>query len=1162
MFKLILKTEIIINLKIIKFIIINMSDYIYRAYNNISIDAHNDDIEFQVIDWYSNDMPEILEDSSDESENEFKKKRYPNWYFTIRAYGVTENGNSVCVHISDFKPYFYVNVPDIWNLDELKVFTNELKKLIDFRYKNEVDYKRIRYIDRKNLYGFTNNRLFKFIKIVTKSKRAFYDCQSLFSMPNTDNRNYEKNIKRKNEFEKKLKRYTNDSEFTFNGRLFESNIDPLLRFMHIRDILPSGWIRLKKNRYTSNFPKQSHCQLDLNTTYKSVYFQDKNEIAPLLVASFDIECSSGDGSFPQSNKESDKVIQIGTTVRRVGDTECCLKHIVTLNTCDPIDDTVIEEYDTERNLLKGWVRFITRLDPDIITGYNIWGFDFKFMFEKAKILHCYHDFNKMGRYINSDYDEMTEYNQNKYRVKQLSSSALGQNFLYYVEMEGRSQIDLMKLIQKDYNLESYKLDNVCSHFMKMNKVDLPIKELFEYYRIGTPDLMREIAIYCIQDNELCNNLLDKLSVVPNNVGMSNVCSIPFAWLFMRGQGIKIQSLVAKQCRKESFLIPVVKKGVNVFGNTDDEEDGYEGAIVLQPQVGLYLDIPIAVMDYASLYPSSMIAENISHDTLVVDERYDNLEDYNYNEIEYDVYEGKGDDKRVVGKKVCRFAEKKDGEKAILPRILAHLLKARKDTRKLIPLETNPFKKGILEGLQLSYKLTANSLYGQVGSSVSPIYLKELGASTTAVGRRQIYFARDQTLQNYPGSECIYGDTDSVFIKFNLKQKGEDNIDHLSDTEKLQRTIDLGISAGKMISLQLKPPNDLEYEKSFFPFCLFSKKRYIGNLYETDPTKFKQKSMGIALKRRDYCPIVKIIYGGIMDIILNERDINKAKRFFVDSLNDMFAGKYALSNFVISKTLKSDYKNPLQNAHYVLAKRIGERTGEFPASNDRIPYIFIELSELKCQVCNKKVNEKNCKCIGCNRLYCNNHLRMECHIPCAIKCRICNKNLQKNEYCQPDSCHKCKKIYDNINKYKNCKYCNGWFCANKCNIGHNCITQHKCYTCTGWYCMKHLNSTSNGHKCSKITNKILQGDRIEDPKYIEDNNIKVDYREYLERQIETATLQIFALTMVNPKSLIEDIIRTDNHRKNGVRDIKSFFTVLPRPTTVPTTIIKQIRVKKI
>ena len=103
----------------------------------------------------------------------------------------------------------------------------------------------------------------------------------------------------------------------------------------------------------------------------------------------------------------------------------------------------------------------------------------------------------------------------------------------------------------------------------------------------------------------------------NNMGMSNVCLVPLSYIFMRGQGVKIFSLVVKQCRDDGFIVPVIK-----YEDDDNDDVGYEGAIVLDPVPGIYTDAPISVMDYASLYPSSMISENISHDSKVWSKEYD------------------------------------------------------------------------------------------------------------------------------------------------------------------------------------------------------------------------------------------------------------------------------------------------------------------------------------------------------------------------------------------------------------------------------------------------------------------------------------------------------------------------------------------------------------
>ena len=83
---------------------------------------------------------------------------------------------------------------------------------------------------------------------------------------------------------------------------------------------------------------------------------------------------------------------------------------------------------------------------------------------------------------------------------------------------------------------------------------------------------------------------------------------------------------------------------------------------------------------------------------------------------------------------------------------------------------NEFEKEVLDGLQLAYKVTANSLYGQIGARTSSIYLKDIAASTTAVGRNLLYTAKEKTLEKFDGAEIVYGDTDSIFINFNPKDE--------------------------------------------------------------------------------------------------------------------------------------------------------------------------------------------------------------------------------------------------------------------------------------------------------------------------------------------------------------------------------------------------------
>ena len=104
-----------------------------------------------------------------------------------------------------------------------------------------------------------------------------------------------------------------------------------------------------------------------------------------------------------------------------------------------------------------------------------------------------------------------------------------------------------------------------------------------------------IAKYCIKDCALLIDLMDKLNILSGNIGMANVCSVPLSYIILRGQGIKITSLVSKECIAENYTLRELPKA--------SSDGSYEGAIVLPPKKGLYLDTPVSVLDYASLYPS-------------------------------------------------------------------------------------------------------------------------------------------------------------------------------------------------------------------------------------------------------------------------------------------------------------------------------------------------------------------------------------------------------------------------------------------------------------------------------------------------------------------------------------------------------------------------------
>lgn len=499
------------------------------------------------------------------------------------------------------------------------------------------------------------------------------------------------------------------------------------------------------------------------------------------------------------------------------------------------------------------------------------------------------------------------------------------------------------------------------------KDDVPPSEIFRLQK-GTADDRAIVAKYCVQDCVLVLDLLQKLDIVPNAIAMGTVCSVPMSYIFFRGQTIKLSSLVYRECEKAGLIVPVLSSPTRKEMN-----DSYEGAVVLEPRVGLYLDCPVAVFDYGSLYPSSMMAENISHDTIVAIWDRDNegrvveikgdpelageLPKDKYVDITFDRFEPDPADTRKVPEKVkvgtrtCRYVQYDGDRKGIVGEILRELLRMRKVSKKRMEAETDPFKKGLLNSLQLAYKVTANSLYGALGAKNCKIRFQDLAASTTATGRKMLNYAREAIERLYGrgarpdcDAKYVYGDTDSVFVMFQPKypdgtlMKGRD---------ARVKSLELAKEAEKVLSEPLRAPQTLNYEKIFDPFMLFSKKRYIGMKYEEDPDKCKQANMGVVLKRRDNAPIVKEIYQAVVDTIMKDRDLSKSVSVAREILRRLVDGKVSLKKLTITKSLRAEYANPDQIAHKVLAERIGDRDpGNKPKANDRIAFIYFDSTKTR------------------------------------------------------------------------------------------------------------------------------------------------------------------------------------------------------------------------
>jgi DNA polymerase elongation subunit (family B) len=899
----------------------------------------------QPCDWYEHDV----------YDRESNRQRY-----VVDAFGRTQTGGVACVRITGFQPYFYVQ-------SEKKPHPSAV---IETKY--------------DVMAGFSGLSTVKVWKVVCYTKSEFTEIAK-----------------------------------TSGGTLYESNLPPFIRMFHSRHLGPASPFRFRASKYKT--PETLHVDefyiCDVST------IEPVDAVIPMKVACYDLEMYSASGMFPQA-KKGDPIVQIGVSYRWSTDMLTPIrKRVFVVGTVDASDDPEVQFVGcrTEEDMLRAFDTEIQVQNPDVMCGYNTFGFDDAYIEDRCNQLGISEEI-QLGRCAMKM--KLCDTWMTRFSETKRFELASGKYDLRYLCIRGRLGLDLLLNMRREHSLDSFKLDSVASVFLRdkvlgyskqvvttkstrgmrvgnyvrfevvgnssdpyregekyvvtevtkttfridtkdtlfddlsesqrktlewtFSKDDVEPHELFDLHAIGGPTGRARIAKYCIQDCDLVLTLMAKLDTLVNARGMSDVCKVPMEYVLRRGQGIKIFSAVVYYASQRNQIIQVQ----HAIG---EDDGGYEGAIVIPPKIGMYLDQPISVLDFNSLYPSNMIAWNLSPDSLVAVRVYDGEGNLVRNECEPPIdaeafkkklaeveerftvesvsYSNKDDNGVVIGETRCYYVQKDETQpmtEGVIPKTLDILLKKRKEFKqKMEDKQYDEAQRSVYNGLQLAYKVVANSVYGQTGSRTSPIRKLCVAACTTAAGRYALGTAKRVVEKDF-GAEVIYGDTDSIFVKF--------------PTTDLSESIRLGIASGVAITKECnREPYKIAYEKTFYPFILFCRKRYVGMKYEEDPSpaKAKRVSMGIVLKRRDNAPIVKDVFGGALDILMQERNVKKAQQFTNDILKRVVENKIPLEKFIITKSLRDDYKNPTQIAHRVLADRMASRdAGTAPKVGDRLAFIYV------------------------------------------------------------------------------------------------------------------------------------------------------------------------------------------------------------------------------
>lgn len=498
---------------------------------------------------------------------------------------------------------------------------------------------------------------------------------------------------------------------------------------------------------------------------------------PMRVLSFDIETvnreredgGAAPGGLPHAERAG-RVIQIASVVWDMvpgaGEHDEVAVSLLALDTMD-VDEmrrrwpqcrvqTFEDSDEGERQLLEAWRQLVLETDPDVVTDYNGEGYDIPFLWKRAARLGVSASFEDVSRLVG-----WTSALENF----SFQSAARGLRVVERVRMPGRAHMDMMLAVKENKRLASYSLASVCSAVFadQKQKEDVPAALITQLWRKG--DRMRaSIGSYCVKDAELPLQIMKTCSYLGLYCALSKLCGVTLESLFVRGQGFKGYMQMLAYARKNGYVVSDVPRSGGGTKTT------YVGAWV-HPCVdslgnstrGLHLLI-LAMLDFASLYPSEILRFNIGPDTYMPP--YVSLDGLGLTEA--DVH---------VSPKGHRFV-KKHVRVSVLSKLIGQLLDARAATKGALKEAVDELTRGNLDAEQLALKISANSMYGLFGAETSKLYLKAVAESITAWG--QVHIQETYKLcEHLVGSKhtadvlCVYGDSVSSDTPLLLCQKTAD-----------------------------------------------------------------------------------------------------------------------------------------------------------------------------------------------------------------------------------------------------------------------------------------------------------------------------------------------------------------------------------------------------
>lgn len=939
------------------------------------------------------------------------------------------------VIVKDFPVFCKIELPNYYNDGELiewdvKLYNKVIKNMGDYIIKKKKNlFTNWSIIKAKKLYYYSEDE-FNFILMQFKSIEDMFAIKNLCKQVFID--------------KKKIKLEFWECDVDLYNKMFshkKMGISDIFRTKKFKEIpyYIDGKVNPERISKLGRKDREIKEYVVKFSSIKPIKEEEKWMSHPLIL-SWDLETYSHNPKcFPEKEHEEDVIFSVSLTFQYFLKPETVENYFIIIGPCRKSPDTTVISVKNEIELIEKFFDLIIEKDPEIIIGYNIFGFDFPYI--NQRIQDAGEKWKNVGRTI-----------INRCEIKDISwsSSAYGSQDLHYLKAPGRITIDMLTYIKRDYKLALYTLNAVSSFFLGEQKVDLTAREMFALHKkyIDHKHLIEDLEYdenfednlshlsekdrdeildilnkneklvrYNLQDTVLPIKLFDKMTVWINLIGMSSVVRVTPMDVFTRGQ--------QKRCIAQIYLY-TSHNGYVMTRRYDADFIYYCGGYVGKPHKGFHENV--FVLDFNSLYPSIMIEGNTCFTTLIpsnmmengelIDESLISKEEcritrvrqeeplvvkkeksrFDYNDyVNYDPNDDGEDESNVEddedeggegkeGKKVDKRRKKKEEVKVmreynvgfvnkdvkdgILPQIERNLLGERSKVKKKLKRNNKLLEKitsKILHKLsdktlkfkdindeelrefisrsvkikddeylhlyekelrasftsqsvvsamydvnQLSLKVCANSLYGFLGAQIMGKFsCVEISIYICYMGR-QLIINSGLYFEKRFGTSTVYGDTDSVFLKF--KDNRPFNYQDGVDMEKSINgyTDENGVVHKGMFN----KPLYLELEK-IIDVVLIEKKNYIyvekdekGEVIKVKGTNdIKLNAKGVCIARRDNYKLLTKTYKKIA--MMKFKGASKGEIFdeICDCVLNLVDFKFEnIDDLAVNKKMGSGYKS--------------------------------------------------------------------------------------------------------------------------------------------------------------------------------------------------------------------------------------------------------------